>query len=518
MKARVLIIIVLAVILFGPIVAQILATPDDAVWTGFYAGGIDYYTYLGKIQHGVAGNWTYTNLQTPEATEAAPIYTMFLAMGHVARVLKISPIVMFHAVRVFIGVLTLCLISYVLRDENFLAPYLAVMASGIGVGLLGPELWTWRGEFFVQGHLYIGMMGFPHYMVTLSGMLLCLEAYRTGKQNWRKTTVLGVVGANCIALNHPFLLLLIALIILCHSAIYNRSQWLTAGIVVTIITVAALPLVWILGRAFLTIEWLQLWRDQAVTITVPIVVMVLAYGITAILALVEAPRCTGWKGIWVVWVVVAFALAYSSILQNAMEFTFFVCVPFGALAAEPLMRLLKKCVWWLRPAIAMLVCAQAFLLVILIWDTPVSRPDAGFLYLPNEYVAGLQLLKTAAEDGDVVLGPLETGNMVPYWIPGKRPFLGHTSETLHFARRAGEAAALYRHELEDAAAKEWLLLNSIKWVIVDKLTPGNFESVIPGGVSWGNEPLEYSVLEVIHHSEYLIIYKVRGEIATGSEL
>lgn len=498
----------ISLFLFGPTFLQWIFTPEGTTWTGFDVGGIDYYTYLAKIDWGRQGHWTYLNRLTPEDIEPAPIYAFYLALGHLSRLTGWSPIAVYHGARVVLGLITIAALTAFFRKEGLLAVFLAIGASGLGLGFFGPRTWE-RAEFFVQGHLYLGFLGFPHYMLTLLGLLAVLAGYRAvQEEKWRKAIVLSLIGANLIALNHPFLLLLAVSIPVTHAAVYNRKFLVKALFYAAVVSLMATPLVLLMSRAFWTIPWLQIWREQAKTISVPFPVLYLAYGGVALAALWGAVKARGWDGIWTVWAALAFGLAYSGILKNGLEFTFFISVPLAALAAQPLNALLNRLRWWARPIAVVLVTLEFILLTGGFWVFSFT-PNyyIGTRYLPEEYLQGLEWLRDRAGKGDVVLSPLETGNLLPYWT-GLKPYIGHHSETLDFTAKAKAAQGFYEGWMTDAQAESFLKQSRIKWVIEDRLTVGQFTHSLPEEKSWRFTRLAYSVLQEEFKNKYLTIYEV----------
>lgn len=57
-------------------------------------------TYLAKMEQGFRGNWLFHLSHTPESHDGAAIFLFYLFLGHVAQLLRLSPLEVFHIARV----------------------------------------------------------------------------------------------------------------------------------------------------------------------------------------------------------------------------------------------------------------------------------------------------------------------------------------------------------------------------------------------------------------------------------
>jgi hypothetical protein len=75
------------------------APNDNWQFMGMLYNHTDAATYLGKINQGIRGNWLFTFDYTSEQTNGVAIQVYYLALGHVARLLGFSSLMIFHIAR-----------------------------------------------------------------------------------------------------------------------------------------------------------------------------------------------------------------------------------------------------------------------------------------------------------------------------------------------------------------------------------------------------------------------------------
>lgn len=73
---------------------------DNWQFMGMLANAHDGATYLSKIEQGQRGQWLFTLRYTPEVHDGAGFNTVYIALGHIARVTGLSSLVVFHLARV----------------------------------------------------------------------------------------------------------------------------------------------------------------------------------------------------------------------------------------------------------------------------------------------------------------------------------------------------------------------------------------------------------------------------------
>jgi len=71
----------------------------DWQFMGMLSNPLDGATYLSKMEQGRAGSWLFQLRYTPEKHDGAVFHMFYLFLGHMARVLGLSSLVMYHLAR-----------------------------------------------------------------------------------------------------------------------------------------------------------------------------------------------------------------------------------------------------------------------------------------------------------------------------------------------------------------------------------------------------------------------------------
>lgn len=438
--------LLLFLVLLTPWLIQLAATPDDHVPTGHLVGYEDYVTFIAKMEWGKAGHWTYANRYTPEPTESVPIYGFYLFLGHLSDWTGLPTVWAFHLARSVLGATALiCWWLFCRRYSTHpvVACILGLFASFGFFKLFGEELWIY--EHFVQGHAaYMGLLGFPHYLVDFLAVLAILHAYLSG----RNVVLLAALAGAGLGLVHPFLLALFPVIPVVHAICFDRAKLRLALTILVWAGIASAPLVIPQLVAYTQTPWLQEWRAQTGHDAVwweDLIRLCFTYGIAGVLAwgfLVRAlRRGSELEKVCAAWLMTAAALLFLAPLPNSREFAFFISLPVGLLAAPHIVRFAKRIapVRW-KPAVVaatILCCAHG---LSMLGTVMVPHPDA---YHPKAVIEGLKWLEAESEPDDAALCSWAAGSFIPMYVLHPRPWVGHPTETLDFKEKADAVEPMF---------------------------------------------------------------------------
>lgn len=172
----------------------------------------DGHSYLAKMQQGYLGNWKFVLPYTAEAGEGAYLFLFYLVLGHIARVINLPLIVIYHLARVLSAVFLLWAMSILFKrtfsatkDQN-LGFMIASLGSGIGwiavmFGLFTSDFWV--AEAFPFLSIYTN----PHFALGLGLMILGL-IYDNENKPWI-STLLGLA----LGIVQPFAVVIILLVL-----------------------------------------------------------------------------------------------------------------------------------------------------------------------------------------------------------------------------------------------------------------------------------------------------------------
>src|SRR3989304_1681870 len=130
---------VLGVILSAlPYVLAYLNTPPGTHYLGLLSNPLDGNSYLAKMQEGARGSWLFHLPYTAEPHDGAFLYSFYLALGHLAALLDLPLVLVYHAARLSAGFILL-LIGYLFiaslvegSKPRLLTWFLFALGSGLG--------------------------------------------------------------------------------------------------------------------------------------------------------------------------------------------------------------------------------------------------------------------------------------------------------------------------------------------------------------------------------------------------
>jgi hypothetical protein len=92
--------IALAIVTAVPYLYAYATQPSGHVFMGFFYLGDDANTYLAKMRQGWEGSWSWQNRYTTESSPAAYLFMFWIVLGHIAAVLNLPLIAVFHLARI----------------------------------------------------------------------------------------------------------------------------------------------------------------------------------------------------------------------------------------------------------------------------------------------------------------------------------------------------------------------------------------------------------------------------------
>jgi hypothetical protein len=171
--------------------------PHDQVFLGFFYLGDDANTYLAKMRQGWEGSWSWENRYTTESSPAAYLFMFWLALGHVAAILHLPLIVVFHLARVAAAFALMAavwaFVCHFIADRSARLFAFFFCAIGLGLGyviqalghpvILGNQTDTldWRMPELTA---FYSVLALPHFawsgVFAAAGAVLTLRAIQKG--------------------------------------------------------------------------------------------------------------------------------------------------------------------------------------------------------------------------------------------------------------------------------------------------------------------------------------------------
>ena len=189
--------LVLAVVTAVPYVYAYAVQPHGQVFMGFFYLGDDANTYLAKMRQGWEGAWDWQNRYTTEPSPTAYLFLFWIFLGHLAAILHLPLIVVFHLARVAAAVALMgaawLFITHFISDQSARRFAFFFVAIGLGMGYVIQAL----GHPVILGHptdtldwrmpeltAFYSVLALPHFawsgVFAGLGVALTLKAIQKG--------------------------------------------------------------------------------------------------------------------------------------------------------------------------------------------------------------------------------------------------------------------------------------------------------------------------------------------------
>ncbi len=491
----------LLVILSIPFAWAYAAAAPHHVFMGILVNPIDGASYLAKMYQGYDGHWLFRLPYTPEAHSGVAIFTFYLALGHVARLLHLEPILIFHAARLVGGMFMFISLYRFAADwtdsieQRRVTWLLTVLGAGFGwlslfSGYATPDLLRLPEGFPLQA-VYANphfpwaiavAAALAHLLVegALTEPLLPLEV---------DTRTIALATASIILSSiSPFVLVpmgvgygILCLWLWIRTGRFPRKQAARGGIVIVFSLPIALYDLWAFSSQN---PVFQEWMRQNATLSPPVWEYLVAYGPLLILAglavWVSRRSFDAGDGFLLGWIIVTAVMLYGP-LQLQRRFAMGLMLPLGVYAARGLWRVLAASLGarWRIPVIVGMYLSflptTVLAIAIPLIGTTSIRSDS--YYITIEEDEALQWLGASDAPNDVVLASPTLSLFVPE--VGPRVVYGHPFETLKADERRQEVLDYYAGRDCSIVTRE-----HVSYVIVgpqERMLPDAADTCLPTG-------------------------------------
>lgn len=458
-----------------PYVLGAWAAGPDRVFTGLQINPLDGVSYLAKMRLGYNGEWLFRLLFTPEQGQGVFLFTYFIALGHLARLLNLSLIFIFHAARLIGGFALLWLIYELIArltaaiDLRRRAWWIVALSSGVG----------WLAAMFghadstdltiAESNTFFSLMANAHFALAMALMLgmflIVLDLNTAGAHSFPIGRVAALSAMSvALAIIQPFAPVTVYLVLgVTFLVMWRRDRrWprtpFWAVFCAGLITV---PLMIYLYSATQADAVLQAWSRQNQTPSPSPIEYLLGYGLLWIFAFFGARAAwkqrTNEQVLLLVWIGVTLLLLYAPFpLQR--RFALGLHIPIGILAAFGVTALVRAA-WPRRVLIGVMLLTSLFLELALAGGAAARDPH---IFLTTNEAAALNWLQANAPRDAVVLASPEMGAFVPAFA-GQRVVYGHPFETVNAEAREQQVTDFFAGTLDRAA---FLRANDVTYVLL----------------------------------------------------
>lgn len=430
------------------------AAPPGRVFGGFLVNYLDGNSYLAKMREGYDGGWLFQLAFTPEPQAGILVFTLYLGLGHLARLSGLPLILVFHIARAVCGVILLLtvyrLAAEITADRAARRWAFGIAAGGSGLALLSLLLGRSDASHFVpvdllvpEAYGFYSLLANPHFCLAfaLEGWAVLLVLRPPRKNAWLHFTGLAAAGLG-VASMAPYLTPVMWLAAAAGITLARPLDRAMLGRFAVLVMTSGL----LLGYEYWSMvsdPVIAGWARQNQTPTPPAADILLGLGIWLPLAAL---------GIWRYWqetrqrpVLAALAawLLCSLVLvfvPYALQRRFLggIFVPMDVLAGSGLAWLLSRAGKLRWPAIGLTLVlgySSSLLVLAALFRAPQGADPK--LYLTSDEAAGLTWLAARPISGLVVLSDSRMGLFVPGWT-GARSIYGHPMETLDATDKLAE--------------------------------------------------------------------------------
>jgi len=235
-----------------PFLVAWMLTPPGKLFSGALVNPDDLSVYLSAIRQGKAGEWLFSFTFSPEPLQPRFTYPLYIALGHLIRIVGGEPLIWFHGYRLLCGILTIIAIYYWVRvifpkNVKIQKNALILIVFGSGVGwILTPFI---PADSLLLADINVPEWGLtttlissPHFIlgigleVFLAGILI-----RTEQVEKNKTLILlGILSAIGIGLDYPFHIPTLGMVIGVYLIIkvlrerqINWKRWITTFLIIS---------------------------------------------------------------------------------------------------------------------------------------------------------------------------------------------------------------------------------------------------------------------------------------------
>lgn len=431
------------------------ASGSEHVFGGFLLNPIDGNSYLAKMEQGRQGGWLFHLPYSAEEGKGAYLFLFYLALGHVARLVDLSNVAIFHIARI-VSVILMLVSFYNLLESLRLsrsAKWLAFLIGsfGSGLGWLTLPFGGFTADFWVaEAYPFLSAYANPHFPLGLGILFQLLKP----SQSWTfRHSMFMFIGAMILSLLLPFGVVIAAIVLaftLIWSVLIRRSLQGIGPVVINLLAITAggAPMaiysMWVTRSDSL----LSNWNSQNITPSPGLIELILSISPALLMAMPILWRDFSSKSISErsrisIWLVAGILFVYLPLgLQR--RFLTGIYVPAAILAAVYVDWLISERARKLaRIGTIIFVLSLPTNLVILLTGVFGVLTHAPELYLTRDEAAALHWIQENTAQDDLFMTSPEIGLVIPAYT-GRKVLYGHPFETANANQNRTQVESFYQ--------------------------------------------------------------------------
>lgn len=468
-------------------------------------GSADTNVYFSFIRQAMDGDVFIRNLHTSEPQQGTIFHPLWLVLGWVASLFRLSPVFVFHAARLVIGAAFLLFLyfflSRVFDDERRrnIAFLLAAFSSGVGVFFsIGVSIWDPiqgmlllpADQWITESNTFLTIMHSPLFVLS---QLLLLFLFWSFLEEERYRSYFLVGGALFfLVLMHPYDLVTVGTVLPAFLVVrILRDPSFTPGalrrsfrrlVLLALFALAPVAAFFVGSRNESAIGG---WTKQNITTSPMLHSYILGYGLVLLFAVAGfvALRKSRSRGQLLVltWSVVSLLLLYVPIqinrrMSNGLHIVLVILAAVGvdylwswlqrhSPRRELVRHLFFAFLGWVL-GFGFFFSTVTVIVKSVYWE---ADPKTSIFYIQSSLTQGMDWLKTHAPRAAVVLAHSYHGNIIPART-GLRVFVGHGHQTINWAQKRRLVTTwFFRTNNDDEKKAQFLEENGITHVFFSEL-------------------------------------------------
>jgi hypothetical protein len=443
-------------------------------FSGFLLNPIDGHSYLAKMRLGLNGYWKFVLPYSAVPGEGAYLFLFYIFLGHIARILNLPLILVFHLFRVAGSIFLIWalwrLFASCFKETKYRLLGFGLAVFGSGMGWLAIMTGSFTSDFWVaEAYPFLSMYANPHFPIGLGLIILALIP---GKYKQWHYLLLGII----LAVVQPFsivilLFLFLALFIFQIISIgeFQINELVKSKYFSALVGIGAL------GGVFLVYQYwsiindpaLAVWNAQNRTPSPVLFDFLISFSPVIFLSLVGIKYA--WRSesgrILVVWVLVSIVLVM--IPWNLQRrFLTGLYVPLVGLAVFGIVGLEERKNLNFRISILALVILSipTNLIVILSGFQAINQLDRN-IYISTSLKDSLDWISHHTDEKSLILTDQSTGLFIPS-ITGRRVIYGHPFETINAEDELEFVSHFYGDNLNSDVLESKLESRGIDYLLI----------------------------------------------------
>ena len=446
-------------------------------FNGFLLNPLDGNTYLAKMYQGWAGNWQFKLPYTPEPGTGVYLFLFYLSLGHLARVLNLPLLLVFHGVRILSSILMLISLwgfyCSLFDSKRVQMLSFGFGALGSGMGWLLVPFGYFTADFWVaETFPFLSSYSNPHFPLGLAMVLWLVKPRNDFHLSWKKALIFAVV-VWILSIINPFGVV-VSLMVMIGQLIWKlrtRSNPKYIIMISMIIAIFGLPMLVYANWISKSHPVLKMWNEQNLTpspdlwdlaISLSPALVVSIYGMIS-WAKSRSSEPNQRVSILVFWVLLGTISIYLPVsLQRRFMMGLFV--PIAGLSAYGVENLSKNYPGSFRfvTIVLILLSLPTNFLILMAANSGIQGLNPQ-IYLSSSEFQALTWIKENTNSDDLILSSPDMGLFIPAYT-GRHVIYGHPYETAHAEQQEKVVMEIYQGSYSSEQLKGYIQTQGLDYI------------------------------------------------------